>query len=128
MRNALKRNPSKFILVGKIKGLAIESQKARTCLHKARSPEATSDLAIRKKIVGIDIRHHLLAYAFLRGIPYHDVERTCAGNNLPKPDFIYKIVEAHAPTYIHYDHATGEGGGSYHANLEMIKKWIAGDK
>jgi hypothetical protein len=125
MKNALKRNDSKFILIGKIKGLAIESRRARSRIMKAKTQEAVWPLAHRKMVVGIDIRHHLLAYAFLRGIPYRKVERTCAENNLPRAESVYKIIEAHAPTWIPYDPVSKTGGGSYSASLDDVKSWLA---
>jgi hypothetical protein len=118
MKNALKHNFSKFILIGKIKGLADESKKARTRILKAKKEEAVWNLAYRKHVVGIDIRHHLLAYAFLQGRSYRSVERNCAKDNLPKPDLIFKIIEAHAPKWtVHV--------GSYNPTLNDVHVWLA---
>ncbi len=119
MKNALKHNFSKFILIGKIKGLASESKKARTRILKAKKEEAVWNLASRKRVVGIDIRHHLLAYAFLRGDSYHSVERACAKDNLPRADLIFKIVEAHAPKWL-------PSIGSYNPTLNEVQVWLSG--
>jgi hypothetical protein len=126
MKNALKHNYSKFILIGKIKGLAIESKKARARIMKAKKEQAVWNLASRKRVVGIDIRHHLLAYAFLRGIDYKRVERSCAKDNLPNAGSIFKIVEAHAPKWIPYDPVSKTGGGTYTATLADVNVWLAG--
>jgi hypothetical protein len=125
MRNALKHNYSKFILIGKIKGLASESKRARQTILKAKKPEAVWNLAIRKQVVGIDIRYHLLAYAFLRGKSYRAVEKTCAKFNEPRAASIFKIIEDYAPTFIPYDPQTKTGLGSYKPTLEEVKFWLA---
>lgn len=119
MKNALKHNYLKFILIGKIKGLAVESKRARACIMKAKKEEAVWNLATRKRVVGIDIRHHLLAYAFLRGVAYHSVEKTCAEGNLPRADWVFKIVEAHAPKWI-------PTVGIYNPTLNDVNVWLAG--
>lgn len=119
MKNALKHNFSKFILIGKIKGLASESKRARARILKAKKEEAVWNLASCKRVVGIDIRHHLLAYAFLRGDSYHNVEKTCAKNNLPRTDVIYKLVEVHAPKWI-------PSIGSYNPTLNDVQVWLSG--
>lgn len=119
MKNALKHNFSKFILIGKIKGLACESKVARSRILKAKKEEAVWNLASRKRVVGIDIRHHLLAYAFLRGVEYRNVERSCAENNLPSAAMVYKIIEAHAPKWT-------PTVGSYNPTLEDVTAWLKG--
>lgn len=126
MKNALKHNFSKFILIGKIKGLAVESKVARSRIMKAKKEEAVWNLASRKRVVGIDIRHHLLAYAFLRGVSYHSVERSCAKDNKPSAASIFKIIEAHAPTWIPYDPVSKTGGGSYSVTLADVNVWLTG--
>lgn len=125
MKNALKNNYSKFILIGKIKGLAGESKKARSRILKAKKEEAVWNLASRKRVVGIDIRHHLLAYAFLRGVSYKSVERSCGKDNKPWADRVYKIIETHAPVWIPYDPIAKTGGGSYSATLNDVHVWLA---
>lgn len=119
MKNALKHNFSKFILIGKINGLASESKKTRARIIKAKKEEAVWNLSSRKRIVGIDIRHHLLAYAFLQGRDYHSVERACAKDNLPRADLIFKIVEAHAPKWTAHV-------GSYNPTLNDVQVWLSG--
>lgn len=118
MKNALKHNYTKFVLIGKIKGLASESKKTRGRILKAKKEEAVWNLASRKRVVGIDIRHHLLAYAFLRGTDYRSVERNCAKDNLPRADLIFKIVEAHAPKWTPHI-------GTYNPTLADVNVWLA---
>ena len=119
MENALKHSYSKFVLIGKIKGLAQESKKTRARILKAKKEEAVWNLASRKRIVGIDIRHHLLAYAFMRGTAYRAVERSCAKDNLPNAGKIFQIVEAHAPTY------WGGTWKPYKPTLNDVHVWLA---
>lgn len=118
MKNALKGNFSKFVLIGKIKGLANESKKARVRILKAKKETAVSNLAFRKYVVGIDIRHHLLAYAFLQGRPYRSLEKKCAKDNMPSPDLVWKVIETHAPKWtVHV--------GSYNPTLADVHAWLA---
>lgn len=97
MKNALKHDFVKFILIGKIKGLALESKRARAGILKTKKEEAAYNLAARKQLIGIDIRHHLLAYGFLRGIPYQKLERHCGEFNKPKALAIFDVIGSHAP-------------------------------
>jgi hypothetical protein len=99
MNNVLKHNDSKFCLIGKIKGLAIESKKARSRILKAKTERAVWNLADRKRVIGYDVRHHLLAYAFLRGETYHTLEKKCRPEHKPSAEAIFKIVCAHVPEY-----------------------------
>lgn len=88
---------SRFCLIGKIKGLAVESKRARNRLLKSKSDKAVWSLQQRKRIVGIDVRHHLLAYAFLRGAEYISIEKKCREDNLPNVTTILDIVLLHIP-------------------------------
>jgi len=125
MKNALKNNNVRFILIGKINGLAGESKKARNRINKATTQEAVWPLAYRKHLIGVNTRHHLLAYAFLRGIPYHKAEAKCGEFNKPNAGQIFKVVEQHAPSWIAYDPISKTGGGSYSATLADINTWLA---
>lgn len=129
MENALVQSNSKFCLIGKINGLALQSKQARRRLNKSAAKKNLKGVwraAYRKTIIGIDTRHHLLAYAFLRGIPYHTVEKKCGEFNLPNAASIFKIVEAHAPTWIPFNHITKTGGKVYKASLNDVNVWLAG--
>lgn len=116
MKNILKHSNSKFCLIGKIKGLAAESKRTRQHLLKSKSEQSLWRLSCRKYMVGLDIRHHLLAYAFLRGTPYHKLEKTC--NSKPDTDIILKIVIAHGAPYI-WHNTSGV--------IEKINIWIKGE-
>lgn len=125
MENALKTSNNRFILIGKINGLASESKKARNRIKKAETPEKKWPIAYRKHVIGVNTRHHLLAYAFLRGLPYHKVEIKCGEFNQPSAAEIFKVVEAHAPTWIPYDPKTKSGGKVYRATLNEVNVWLA---
>lgn len=125
MNNALRRHNNRFILIGKINGLASESKKARNRIKKAETPEKKWPIAYRKHVIGVNTRHHLLAYAFLRGIPYRKVEPKCGEFNGPWANEIFKVVEAHAPTWVPYDPVTKTGGGAYKVTLNEVNVWLA---
>jgi len=114
MKNVLP-DSSKFCLIGKIKGLAVESKRARVRLLNSKSEIAVCSLQIRKRIVGIDVRHHLLAYAFLRGDLYSSLEKKCRKDNLPNAKTILNIVLLHI-------------NSSFPKQWEeKIEKWVSGE-
>ena len=119
MNNVLLGTDSKFCLIGKIKGLAVEAKRARDRLLKSTSDKAVCRLAYRKRIVSIDVRHHLLAYAFLRGVPYNSIEKNCRFDNKPKAAKILEI--AHQHIVLHWEITQG------HWSLEKVNQWLAGD-
>jgi stage III sporulation protein SpoIIIAA len=125
MENALKHSSSKFCLIGKINGLATESKRARKRLISSTTEKAVWRCAEQKRVVGIDIRHHLLAYAFLRGTSYSKVERTCAESNKPQAELLLRIIEAHAPSFIPFDPITQKRGGLYKVTLGDVNVWLA---
>lgn len=124
MENVLKQNNYKFTLIGKIKGLSSESRKARNLILKSNFDPKKWELAYRKYIVGIDIRHHLLAYAFLKGKPYSKLEQNCRQDNKPSIELIFKIIEAHAPRWIPFNPITKTGGTSYNVSLADVNIWL----
>lgn len=126
MLNVLKKNNSKFLLIGKINGLSAESKRARLRLRHVDQEKNPWFIVQRHRLLGIDIRHHLLAYAFLRGLPYQKVETTCRANHLPKPKAIYQIVATHAPAFVPYDFKARTGGQSFIVTEEDIVKWLQG--
>jgi len=65
-------------------------------------------------VVGIDIRHHLLAYALLRGTPYAALEPRCRLDNLPQAKSILQIIQAHMPGHL--------------LNEESVKQWFRGEE
>jgi len=127
MDNALKNSNTKFVLIGKINGLADQSKKARIHIKKAKTEQRVWKLAYRKHVVGIDIRHHLLAYAFLRGKPYRKVEAKCSEFNKPYPYLIFKVIEQHAPYYVSYQfRESGVGVRNYQPTLNDVQGWLSG--
>ena len=88
----------KFCLIGKINGMAAEAKRTRARILKhPKKEEQLWALDSRKRLVGEDIRHHLLAYAFMRGVPYSKLERSCRKDNKPYAAKILKIVLLHYP-------------------------------
>lgn len=130
MDNALKNSNTKFVLIGKINGLAAQSKKTRVRIKKAKTEQKVWRLAYRKHVMGIDIRHHLLAYAFLRGTPYHKVEPKCGKFNQPYADKIFKIIEQHAPYWVSYEfRGPGTYGvKSYKPTLNDVQAWLSGSE
>lgn len=112
---------SKILLIGKIKGLAEEAKHTRKLLLKNRHKEfngvpLVNMYAITKNIIGEEIRHHLLAYAFMRGESYHKLEKKCRDDNRPDPSLIHKIVLVQDTPFTQLmDHS-----------LEDIMSWIKG--
>jgi len=99
MENVLKGHGFKFCLIGKINGMAAEAKRARQSLLKSKSVEKVWYCTATKRFIGQDIRHHLLAYAFLRGAAYGELERKCREDHLPSSESILKIVLGHVPGY-----------------------------
>jgi hypothetical protein len=99
MENVLKGTSFRVCIVGKINGLAVEAKKARRSLLKSKSVEKVWSCANTKRFIGEDIRHHLLAYAFLRGTAYNELERKCREDHLPSSESILKIVQGHVAVY-----------------------------
>jgi hypothetical protein len=128
MKNALKNNNVRFVLIGKINGLSEQSKKTRIRFKEAKTPEKRYSLYYRKRVIGTNSRHHLLAYAFLRGISYHKIEAKCDESNSPIANDIFKIVEQHAPNYIPYNPYDKSGGISYSVKVEDVISWLDGDK
>jgi hypothetical protein len=124
MKNALKNSNSKFILIGKINGLSEQAKRARLRLRSEK--EKPWIFALRKYLLGKDVRHHLLAYAFLRGVPYREIEANCREDNKPASADIFKIIQQHAPSYIAYDPYNKSGGGSYSVAAEDVALWLDG--
>jgi hypothetical protein len=99
MKNISISRSSQYCLVGKINGLAEAVKRARIRILKGKTECARNDRAITKRRIGDDARHHLLAYAFLKGNPYLSVERKCRPENKPDAERILQIVHAHLYAY-----------------------------
>lgn len=112
-KNFLVRNPIKFCLIGKIKGLSGESRRTRISFLKNKKKE--SALNYQKFLLKKDTRNHLLAYGFLRGLNYKDIEKNCAFNNKPNIKAIFEIIKSTIPS------STLE---FFKINEEALSKWI----
>lgn len=99
MNNLFKYNSNlRYRIVGKINGLADEVKHTRSLAAKRIAKKKDiSQLDSRKRLIGEDTRHHLLAYAFMRGTPYRALERACRDDNKPYASWILKIVLLHYP-------------------------------
>jgi hypothetical protein len=100
----------RHFLVAKINGLADKSQQLRAKIKKAKKDEKVWALCSAKRSVGSEARHHLLAYAALRGTPYPILEPSCRIDNKPSAGLILQIIEAH------------DVPGAW--TLERVKAWL----
>ena len=120
MKNLFKYNSeSRFCLIGKINGLAVQSKRARGRILKGKTVASVSRLTFRKLKLGIDVRHHLLAYAFMRGAAYRSIEKTCRKDNMPRANHILRIVNLHMVPYynVSQDYYT----------IDHIEAWLKGE-
>lgn len=89
-----------------IKGLVTEKKALNfmRMAHKAVPPEQKQSpeyqgwfypMDYRRDQVRQQARHVLLAYAFLRGVPYRTVEARCRPDNEPIPQHIVNVLFVH---------------------------------
>lgn len=116
MKNTISSN-YKFCLIGKIKGLAEEVKRARVRLRKGRSEMYKQNVAMTKRFIGSEARHHLLAYAFMKHVPYALVEQKCAEDNKPHPDCILDIVHCHMFPF-----------QKKQWTIDMVTAWLKGEE
>jgi hypothetical protein len=114
-RNVLQNNDSKFRLVGKINGLSNEVKRARHKLISLKKNDSKWRYSYRKMVIGVDVRYHLLAYAFLRGKPYAKMERKCAESSKPSVEAILRIAVLH------------ESSWNKIATPEKVEAWLKGE-
>lgn len=82
-------------LVSRLKGLEQEAKMLRSHINKAKGKKRPiNSLQNIKSEIGWDARHHLLAYAYLRKVPYHTLEAKCRADNRPNVELILTIAEA----------------------------------
>lgn len=120
MENILRNNFSKFLLVGQINGLTWEAKKNKKKLLKAKAVEKQALFSSNKHYIKSNIRHRLLAYAFLSGKDYHAIERACGENNKPSTSLILNIINSLDPIW----HPTSRW--RYNPNESDIQKWLEG--
>jgi len=104
------------VLRAKIRGLQATGFTISSRIHKAAG-KRKNDLWNTKRALGVHCRHHLIAYGFLRGVPYYNIEQ-CAANNKPKAQYVLDIINQHnmwdsKRGYVRYD-------------LEMVKQLLDG--
>ena len=131
--NALFHNDSRYIISGTINGFSAEIKKVKTHMDKIPSKGESfvfNRLSLRKHVISDVVRHHLLAYAFLKGNPYLKVEKKYAQGNAPRAEYLFKIIKEHAPNYIWYQRESSPkklsfGSKLYSVTLEDVKAWLA---
>ena len=104
----------KFCLIGKIKGLSLESIQIRSRINKSTKTEFKNKLSTLKNSIGHYSRHHLLAYAFLRGKLYKSVEIKCQVK--PNPELILEIVNSNICSWQRSKF-----------NIDIINTWLKGE-
>lgn len=111
-------NTERNRFVGKIKGLAEQTRLARKCIAvaaKAKKEKAVWSFTDTKRGLGVDGRHHLLAYGLFRGVPYLKMERSCRDDNRPSAQTIQNILAVHVPSWVL----------ERMFSLEKINAWLA---
>jgi len=124
MNNVLNKSYSQLSLRATINGFALESRKLRLKANKYKDADMRSTMNSYRWITSDNIRMHLLAYAFLRGKAYKDVERTCAENNVMEADRLLHVINLFSPNYVPYDKYTKTGGNTFKITLEDVKAWL----
>lgn len=81
-------------LRAKIRGFHVSGSAISSRICKSKG-DKRARLWIAKRALGAECRYHLIAYALLRGIPYHKVER-CAQNNRPNPEKVLRLIQEHS--------------------------------
>lgn len=114
MENYFRYRNTKVLLVGKIKGLTEVSKDTRKKLLKSNTPDSKTYFSYLEKTIGVDIRHHLLAYAFLRGKKYKDIENSFRLNNEPKPHKILQVIHSHLSSQYENSQFT----------IEKVEQWL----
>jgi hypothetical protein len=100
-------------LIGKIKGLTEASRTTRKMMNATEDDDKFYRLYNVKRDIRSDARHHHLAYAYLRGIPYRVLEKKC--NEKPDIDKIYIVAMAHS-WHISFVYREEQ--------LKKIKEWL----
>lgn len=106
----------KFCLIGKIKGLSDEVKIVRKRIYSSTSIGQVNKYSGIKKSIGSDIRYHLLAYTFLKDLPYKSAESKCRDDNKPNPTVLLDMIKFHVPRWSqNYSKIT----------LDLVKDWLA---
>ena len=103
----------------KIKSLAAEAKIIRTEEKRARRPGLRRGLEDhRKGIVRTEARHTHLAYGFIRGREYHQMESST--HETPNWEKVRKMVEKYG-SYVTWD-ASSESYGEYRKRQQQHKE------
>lgn len=82
------------ILRAKIRGFHVAGLSLQHRISRSQG-ERRMQLRLKKRRLGHSAREHLIAYGFLRGIPYEKIER-CAWENKPVARNIFELAKLHA--------------------------------
>lgn len=96
MKSYEKKSVGHISLKAKIKGFEAI---AKSILKQARvvDGQRRANLKLKKNQVGYECRHHLAAYALMRGLPFSMVESKCKDGNYLRASKVMKILEEHSP-------------------------------
>lgn len=81
---------SRIVLRAKIRGLSQAALKSRTLINSTHG-RVRDHHWCTKRAIGAEARWHILASAFLRGIPYREVEKHT--NGLSNPVMVLRVGE-----------------------------------
>ena len=82
------------VLRGKIRGLQLEGSSIHKQIRRTKGLRR-HELWLRKRQLGKVCREHLIAYAYLKGRSYLDVEK-CSEFNRPEFLKVFAIIQEHA--------------------------------
>ena len=111
----------KHLIVGKIKGLALQIKQSRQEIYAAsRSKKGDCSLPFVKQRLGEEARYQQLAYAFTRGVPYSVGENKCSVNNVVKLKRLFDTIQANL-TFGH------DWWLNKQSSQENVAKWLNGE-
>lgn len=124
------RDPGYTYIKVKLLSLAAEAKIIRTQERLARGKDKLQlrlGLAEhRRGIVRHEARHALLAYAFLRGVPYRKLEAKVRSGNEPDWPKLRKLVDKHGSNWIWLEKEDWNDYIKRHAQvMEEFDKWAA---
>lgn len=112
----------KFLKV-KVKSLAAEARIIRLEERRAGHGDLRNRLAVHRRWhVRFEARHSLLAYGYLRGIPYVAMERTTREDNSPDWDHVEQMVKRFGPP----KHNTSFEGWKKYEQAESVPRTATG--
>ena len=85
-------------LKAKIKGLAEAGSRSRKLINATAEEKRGGHWSMKRKI-GVDARHHIVAYGLLRGISYEQIEPWCGVFNPPSAETVLNIIQQHSSWY-----------------------------